>query len=65
MDKKSVERPHMVDKRARIQKLEKDISLMKDYLQLRLQMNDWHGVRDAAADIEQLVSEIKELTYTD
>jgi len=31
------------------------------YLNLRVKMEDWHGVRDAAADLEQIDARIEEL----
>ena len=31
---------------------------MVRYLRLRLRMEDWHGVRDAAADLEQIDARI-------
>ena len=32
---------------------------MKDYLQLRFRMADWHGVMDAAADIREMEAQIR------
>lgn len=35
-----------------IQQLEQQRKVMIDYLKMRLEMNDLHGVRDSATDIE-------------
>lgn len=32
---------------------------MVDYLKLRVDMSDWHGVRDAAADLEKLEAQLE------
>lgn len=32
---------------------------MVEYLRLRLDMEDWHGVRDAAADLEKLEAQLE------
>ena len=45
----------------RIVKLEKRYERMKDYLQLKFDEGDWHGVMDAAADIREILIEIKTL----
>ena len=42
-----------------IKNLEQSIALMKEYLQLRFAMDDMHGVRDAAADIECLQGQLR------
>ena len=46
----------------RIAELRQAVSQMKEYLQLRFTMSDWHGVMDAAADIRELEAQIKVLT---
>jgi len=38
--------------------LNRQLTTMKGYLKLRLKLEDWHGVRDAAADIECIVAKI-------
>lgn len=43
----------------KIEKLKLNVERMKDYLRLRLDMEDWHGVQDAASDIRELVAQIK------
>lgn len=42
-----------------IKNLEQSITLMKEYLQLRFSMDDMHGVRDAAADIEVMQGQLR------
>ena len=37
-----------------LQQLRDALRLMEAYLHLRLQMRDWHGVMDAAADIREI-----------
>jgi hypothetical protein len=34
-----------------------------DYQRYRIDEKDWHGVRDAATDIEVVTGQIKELEY--
>lgn len=41
-----------------IRHLERRRDVMKQYIELRLEMEDWHGVRDAAADLETLESQL-------
>jgi len=38
--------------------LERDFVLMKDYLLMCFQKEDWHGVMDASADIREIVSKL-------
>jgi hypothetical protein len=42
-----------------IKKLEGRLDKMKEYLQLKYDEEDWHGVADAAMDIREIVAEIK------
>lgn len=39
--------------------LRKAKAQMEKYLDLRRQMEDWHGVMDAAADIREIEAQIK------
>lgn len=41
--------------------LEADFALMKDYLQMCVRKEDWHGVMDASADIREIVSKLSVL----
>lgn len=38
--------------------LRAELAIMEAYLSMRVQMRDWHGVRDAAADIEQMEAKL-------
>jgi len=40
-------------------KLEKRLDGMKKYLLLKYEDEDWHGCMDAAADIREIVAELK------
>lgn len=42
----------MIDAKLRL--VDQRIALMVEYLRLRLEMGDWHGVMDAAADLREL-----------
>lgn len=44
----------MTETQARLNVLEHRIGLMLAYLRLRMDMSDWHGVMDAAADLREL-----------
>lgn len=37
-----------------VEQIESRIAVMIAYLRLRLEMQDWHGVMDAAADLREL-----------
>lgn len=41
------------------EKLEKRLKGMKEYLLLKFDEEDWHGVADAAMDIRELIAELK------
>lgn len=43
--------------------LERDFALMKDYLLMCFQKDDWHGVMDASADIREIVSKLSVLDW--
>lgn len=45
-----------------IDKLEAKIHLLTQYLRLKLEEEDWHGVEDAASDIRDVVAQINVLT---
>lgn len=51
----------MTDLQVRLDVLEHRISLMIAYLRLRMEMSDWHGVMDAAADLRELEVELRVL----
>lgn len=44
----------MTETKVRLDVLEHRIALMISYLHLRMDMSDWHGVMDAAADLREL-----------
>lgn len=39
--------------------LESQMAVMVDYLKMKLTTRDWHGIRDAAVDIELLARELE------
>lgn len=51
--------PHNTIKQELIAKLESQIKLMKQYLQHKLDIEDFHGVYDSAIDIRVLVAELE------
>lgn len=44
-----------------IESLESDFLLMKDYLQMCVRKEDWHGVMDASADIREILAKLSVL----
>lgn len=44
-----------------IEKLEKEASGMTDYLLLKVDQKDWHGVADAAMDIREIEAKLHSL----
>jgi hypothetical protein len=44
-----------------IEKLTQSIEIMEQYLRVRLEMRDWHGVMDAAADLRELEAMLRVL----
>lgn len=42
-------------------RLERQRALMRDYLAMRLELEDWHGVQDAASDIREIDARIAQL----
>lgn len=46
-----------------IDSLESDFVLMKDYLQMCVRKEDWHGVMDASADIREIVAKLGILKF--
>jgi len=44
-----------------IETLHKHKSQMNDYLRLKVEQEDWHGVADAAMDIREIVAKITTL----
>lgn len=44
-----------------ITRLESQRALMIEYLRLRLDLEDWHGVMDAAADIREIDAKLSVL----
>lgn len=49
--------------RTEIQFQESKIGQMTDYLTLKLEEGDYHGVEDAASDIRDIVAKIEALTW--
>src|SRR5690606_30124820 len=47
-----------------IRRLERQRQQMVNYINLRLELEDWHGVRDAAADLEAIDAQIRLLRLT-
>lgn len=47
--------------RITLKELKEQRKVMIEYLKLRTKMEDWHGVRDAGADLEQIDAKIKVL----
>ena len=47
--------------RTKINDLDEQISSMVEYMQLKIQAEDWHAVADAAMDIREIESEMKAL----
>lgn len=45
----------------RIKILEQQEGVMEDYLQMKVDNKDWHGVQDAASDLRDIESELKGL----
>lgn len=45
----------------KIKALDKRFDGMREYLQLKVQQGDWHGVADAAMDIREILAEKKGL----
>ena len=43
------------------QRLKDQLAQMKDYIQMRLDMEDWHGVQDAASDIREILAKMEML----
>ena len=43
---------------AQIETLHKHKSQMNDYLRLKVEQEDWHGVADAAMDIREIVAKL-------
>lgn len=42
-------------------RLERQRALVCDYLAMRLELEDWHGVQDAASDIREIDARIAQL----
>lgn len=42
-----------------IDKLEEHKRRMIDYLKMRLDLEDWHGVQDAASDIREIDAQLR------
>lgn len=42
-----------------LEDLARQRATMKDYLKLRLELDDWHGVMDAAADLREIEAQIR------
>jgi hypothetical protein len=62
MDSKEINILHIVqDIFDDIEKLEKEASGMTDYLLLKVEQKDWHGVADAAMDIREIEAKLSSL----
>lgn len=62
MDSKEINILHIVqDIFDDIEKLEKEASGMTDYLLLKVEQKDWHGVADAAMDIREIEAKLHSL----
>lgn len=44
----------------KIYNIEDQLKILEEYLKVKLQQRDWHGVRDCCVDIEILEAIIKE-----
>jgi hypothetical protein len=44
-----------------MEKLRESIVVMEEYMRIRMEMRDWHGVMDAAADLRELESSLRTL----
>ncbi len=44
----------MTKTQAKLKLVDQRIDLMVEYLRMRLELGDWHGVMDAAADLREL-----------
>jgi hypothetical protein len=44
-----------------IANLRRGIEVMEAYLRIRMEMRDWHGVMDAAADLRELEAKLQTL----
>lgn len=47
----------------RVKELERDSARLQDYLALKVDQKDWHGVADAANDIREVETEIDGVKY--
>jgi hypothetical protein len=45
----------------KIESLKEELTLMEQYLKLKLAQRDWHGVADAAMDIREIEAQLKVL----
>ena len=45
----------------KMEKLRESIVVMEEYMRIRMEMRDWHGVMDAAADLRELESSLRTL----
>ena len=46
-----------------VESLKACIAVMEQYLRVRMEMRDWHGVMDAAADLRELEAKLYTLEY--
>ena len=47
----------------KINKIDKHINFLIDYIFVKIETKDWHAVEDAASDIRDLEAEKKALTW--
>lgn len=52
---------HLQSRASNIMTPQQQLAVLIEYLKLKLYQRDWHGVRDAAADIEVLEAKFPEL----
>jgi len=45
--------------KTQLQELERQVKQLVDYVYLKIEQTDWHGVSDAANDIRELEAQIK------
>lgn len=48
----------MLDKNEIVTKLQKQRSLMIEYLDMKRKVHDWHAIMDAAADIREIEAKL-------
>ena len=54
-------RPHHSHSPLSAEALDADFLLMKEYLQMCVRKEDWHGVMDASADLREILAKLSVL----